>query len=379
MYLAPGFYASFSSLSVLREWDIETTEKNYGREVFVPMVPEFNAVWAKEKFSIFANFNVDGGGTTFKNGLPSYNQIMETSLKAGLSLQHKGAKFSDPSNVIDASERLYFVNLGSAYKINDKFSFAAGAKAVSGEKNFDAELRYNSIKSDEDIDGVYKLHFEEKAIGAAPFLAAHARLGDWAFSTKYDFKVKMPYKVKVFEDDLSPISEAANKEAVAVEGAIENNDIPAALTLATKYQATNRLRMGLTYSRTYFEGARQDTWQKSMKLKREAYNNPDIKGKPLSNQNAIAASAAYTVSETMTLSGGYVHQDSANNSNTSIDDQHKLDFDMYTAGFNTKFGNQSFDVALTHIRYHDIFNQNETQVFGQKDYIFSLGYNFMYN
>ena len=42
-----------------------------------------------------------------------------------------------------------------------------------------------------------------------------------------------------------------------------------------------------------------------------------------------------------------MHQDSANNSNTSIDDQHKLDFDMYTAGFNTKFGNQSFDVALT--------------------------------
>ena len=111
VFLKPGIYASFSSLSVLREWDIETTEQNFGREVFVPVVPEFNAVWAKEKFSIFANFNVDGGGTRFKNGLPSYNQIMKSSLMAGLALQEKDMKFSNPSNVIDASERLYFLNI----------------------------------------------------------------------------------------------------------------------------------------------------------------------------------------------------------------------------------------------------------------------------
>ena len=57
---------------------------------------------------------------------------------------------------------------------------------------------------------------------------------------------------------------------------------------------------------------------------------------------------------------------------TSVDDQHKLDFDMYTAGFNTRFASQSFDVAMTHIRYHDTYNENATQVYGQKDYIFSF-------
>ena len=286
VYLAPGFYASFSSLSVLREWDIETTEKTTVEKFLFQWCQNLMLYGQKKNLASLLTSTLMVVVLLLKTDY-LHNQIMETSLKAGLSLQHKGAKFSDPSNVIDASERLYFVNLGSAYKINDKFSFAAGAKAVSGEKNFDAELRYNSIKSDEDIDGVYKLHFEEKAIGVAPFLAAHARLQVTGLFLQYDFKVKMPYKVKVFEDDLSPISEAANKEAVAVEGAIENNDIPAALTLATKYQATNRLRMGLTYSRTYFEGARQDTWQKSMKLKREAYNNPDIKGKPLSNRTLL--------------------------------------------------------------------------------------------
>ena len=97
------------------------------------------------------------------------------------------------------------------------------------------------------------------------------------------------------------------------------------------------------------------------------------------NQNAVSASAAYLLTENMTVSGGYAHQDSAANSATSVDDQHKLDFDMYTAGFNTKFNRQSIDVAVTHIRYHDTFNENETQVFGQKDYIFSLGYNFSIN
>ena len=382
VFLKPGVYASFSSLSVLREWDIETTEQNFGREVFVPMVPEINAVWAKERFSIFANFSVDGGGTRFKNGLPSYNQIMDTSLKAGLALQEQDMKFSNPSNVIDASERLYFINLGSAYKFNDSFSVSLGAKAVSGEKNFDAVLRYNKVESSserEALSGEYKLKFNEKALGAAPSLAAHLRLDKWAFSAKYDFKVNMAYEVNVDQDDLSPISEAANKDPVAVEGAIENNDIPSQLTLAAKYQFTNRLRTGLTYSRTFFEFAEQDTWQKSMKLKREAYNNPNIKGKPLMNQNAVSASAAYLLTENMTVSGGYAHQDSAANSATSVDDQHKLDFDMYTAGFNTKFNRQSIDVAVTHIRYHDTFNENETQVFGQKDYIFSLGYNFSIN
>ena len=210
----------------------------------MPVVPEFNAVWAKEKFSIFANFNVDGGGTRFKNGLPSYNQIMKSSLMAGLALQEKDMKFSNPSNVIDASERLYFLNLGSAYKFNDMFSVALGGKAVSGEKNLDAVLTYNKVESSSDRDplsGEYKLKFSEKAMGAAPTLAAHLRLDDWAFSAKYDFKVKMPYKVKVYRDDLSPISEAANKDPVAVEGATENNDIPAQIMLATKYQVTSRL------------------------------------------------------------------------------------------------------------------------------------------
>ena len=62
----------------------------------------------------------------------------------------------------------------------------------------------------------------------------------------------MPYKVQCrYRDDLSPISEAANKDPVAVEGAIENNDIPAQIMLATKYQVTSRLRTGLTYSRTF--------------------------------------------------------------------------------------------------------------------------------
>ena len=135
----------------------ETTEQNFGREVFVPVVPEFNAVWAKEKFSVFANFNVDGGGTRFKNGLPSYNQIMKSSLMAGLALQEKDMKFSNPSNVIDASERLYFLNLGSAYKFNDMFSVALGGKAVSGEKNFDAVLTYNKVESSSDRDPFWRI------------------------------------------------------------------------------------------------------------------------------------------------------------------------------------------------------------------------------
>ena len=207
------------------------------------MVPEINAVWAKERFSIFANFSVDGnGGTRFKNGLPSYNQIMDTSLKAGLALQEQDMKFSNPSNVIDASERLYFINLGSAYKFNDSFSVSLGAKAVSGEKNFDAVLRYNKVESSserEALSGEYKLKFNEKALGAAPSLAAtYPDFDKWAFSAKYDFKVNMAYEVNVDQDDLSPISEAANKDPVAVEGAIENNDIPSQLTLAVKYQFT---------------------------------------------------------------------------------------------------------------------------------------------
>ena len=378
VFLNKGHHISLSSLSLLRKWDIETKDQNYGRDVYVPVVPELNSVWVQDDYSIIANFNVDGGGTTFKDGRPSYTQIMNSTLKSGLAIQEADMKFSDASNVIIASDRLYFFNLGSAFKLSKKVSMALGAKAVLGEKNFDAALTYRSVESKSDRDplpGVYKLRFREKATGAAPFVAVYADQGKWALASKYDFQVKLPYKVELMEDDLSPISEAANKDAVATDGSIENNDVPAQLTLSGRYQYSESIRLGLTLARTFFQEAKQDTWQKSMKLKREAYNNASIKGKPLLDQNAVSVSLAYVIHPNFTFSSGYVHQDVGSSSTTNVDDQHRLDMDLFSFGFNTRFDNHSIDVALSLIQYEDSYNQDRTQVFGQRDNIFSLGYN----
>ena len=151
--LGDGFYASINNQTIGQTKTVGNnytylagTPKDYIGDVSAPLFPGVYVAFNKGKLSFSAGFNPvgGGGGAKYDKGLPSFEMriadIVPGLASQGLpTTQYSADIFFEGSSVYFG----YQANVG--YKINDKFSVAAGIRLVSAANTYNGHLKSISI------------------------------------------------------------------------------------------------------------------------------------------------------------------------------------------------------------------------------------------
>src|SRR5664280_561751 len=146
--LGNGLFASINNQTITQTQKVSSnykyltgTPKEYVGNVSAPIFPGIYLVYNTGKLSFSAGFNPigGGGGAKYKTGLPSFEMNIADIPP---SLTYQGiptSQYSSDIYFIGSSTYLgYQANI--AYKINDKFSVAAGARLVSATNKYSGYL-----------------------------------------------------------------------------------------------------------------------------------------------------------------------------------------------------------------------------------------------
>jgi long-subunit fatty acid transport protein len=146
--LGPGFFASVNNQTITQTQTVSSdypyllpTPKKYIGNVSAPIFPGIYLVYNTGKLSFSAGFNPigGGGGAKYKTGLPSFEMNIADIPP---SLTYQGIPTSQYSSDIyfKGSSTYLGYQANIAYKINDKFSVAAGARLVSATNKYSGYL-----------------------------------------------------------------------------------------------------------------------------------------------------------------------------------------------------------------------------------------------
>lgn len=201
-----------------------TTPRDFKGKAFAPVIPSFQYVYNKGRWSLQGNFALTGGGgkCTFDNGLGSFEKIVgETAMGAiGLasaidntlhqklftSDQFFGSQGKYSYNSYMQGRQYYFgLSAGAAYKVTDNFSVYAGLRGIYATCNYYGYVKdikvgntelYKVLDPTKPGAADIELSCDQAGIGFTPMLAVDYKTGRWNFSAKYEFKTRMRLKNK---------------------------------------------------------------------------------------------------------------------------------------------------------------------------------------
>ena len=104
-----------------------------------PFIPSIQAAWNKGNWSLQLNLSVPGGGGTYTydNGLGSFEREVG---KIGVKLATMGAMGYDMNSFVEGRQYYYGLQIGSAYKVNDKLSVYGGLRLLYGDATYQARI-----------------------------------------------------------------------------------------------------------------------------------------------------------------------------------------------------------------------------------------------
>ncbi len=143
--LEDGWHFSFSSQTIWQNREITSSfpllnNDTYKGETFVPVFPDFYAVYKKDKWAFSLGVNpVGGGGTSeFKSGLPAF-EIPISQTKTLLSAL--GVTGYDVDLYFKGSSTFWGIQLGATYAINDQFSVFGGVRWVPSKNVYQGSIK----------------------------------------------------------------------------------------------------------------------------------------------------------------------------------------------------------------------------------------------
>lgn len=142
-----GFHFSLSSQTIFQNKDVTNdyiylrpSPKKYPGEVKAPVFPSFYATWKKDRIAISFGFNPigGGGGATFKDGLPSFEQSIADMVP---TLAGYGATDYRREVYFKGTSIFLGYQLGVTYQLTEAISVYAGARYVSAKNTYEGYLR----------------------------------------------------------------------------------------------------------------------------------------------------------------------------------------------------------------------------------------------
>ena len=368
-----------------------------------PCIPSVQGAWNKGDWSLQFNLSVPGGGGSceYADGLGSFESVVGNIAH---QLSPLGAQGYDMDGYMQGRQYFFGVQLGSAYKINNKLSVYGGLRLLYGTATYKARLSnimvntangyidFGSFLSGATatVDGglsqinagmaqyeaagatalpQYAALAEQKAqlegtrssldalqkysqgvnllcnqsgVGIAPIVSVDYKMNDKLnFAVKYEFKTQMRMKNESTVFEASEIP-AVNKYR---DGEEVNEDAPALLTVGAQWSPIDPIRINAGWH-YYFD--KQTDW----------YNN--AQDKLDHNTNEFLLGAEWDINSRLTISAG------GQLSRYGLTDEYMNDMSFVVNSYSIGFGaNYSLNDNIT---LKAAFFQTEYGNYDRKDY-----------
>lgn len=291
------------------------SSKTFEGEANAPVVPSVQLAYNKNRWSFQFGFAVTGGGgkCTFEDGLGSFESVVSLipMLASAKGLDVRGY---DYESYLKGRQYYFGAQFGSAFKVNDWLSVYGGIRLTYGTSNYNGYLRNIEVATGTDVmlassyfQGLctqateaavlygqaaqqyatagladkaaealaaaeqYKasamttgamamatrdvtLNCDQTGFGIAPTIGVHARMGNFDFAAKYDFRTRMEL------ENVSANSESAeNLDALRkfANGNTVREDGAALLTLGAAWQVIEPVRVMVGWHHFFDKDAKQ--------------------------------------------------------------------------------------------------------------------------
>jgi len=316
--LPDGFFFAIHSQTIIKEKIITSTfpalnSSKYQGDTFVPVFPDFYAVYKKDKFAAAFNFSpIAGGGTAdFKKGIPDLEQPFSL-IPMGVSAQGIPTTAYSADLAFKGSSIYYGFQVNASYAVTEKVSLSLG-----GRYNIAKNVYTGSLKNIMINPNMPALGLDGSMIPASAFFTAigdpisAAALGDQEVDAEQTgtgitpivgLNIKLNSKVNIgLKYELATKMELTNKTTKDLiaspqfpDGEKKKYDIPAILAGGISFQVSEPLviSVGGNY---YFD--KDADWAGHEKLVD-------------SNTWEYQIGAEYAVNDKFTVSAGFQHTES---------------------------------------------------------------------
>ena len=253
-FLKEGWTVSANWQMIWQQRDVENGGKKYNGEVYVPIMPTFHATYKTGDWAFSAFFGMPGGGgnAQFDNGLPVFDQLapgLFTQTFKQLTQGNGTINSITNSSQFESTQYLFALQLGAAYKINDKFSVYGGIRANYTSLSYEGAITGNingnvpyipegatvPIMVTTDIPVNVGVDLTQTGIAFAPIIGIDYKVDRFNLGVKYEFRA-----VNIIENDTK---DAPAAFASLQDGVKFRNDAPAKLSVGASYDICDRVKV----------------------------------------------------------------------------------------------------------------------------------------
>ena len=319
-------------------------KRNFKGTASAPVIPSVQAAYKMGNWVFSGSFAITGGGgkASFDQGLPMFYALTMAGIfqkTSGLGMPLNYGEAYTINSAMDGKQYIFGAQLGVTYKINDWLSVFGGGRmnyVSAGYKGYvDASLTpaYSGLSqilgSSTLVD--MALDVDQKGWGVTPIIGVDAKVGNWNFGAKYEFKTNLNIENKTKENTTGmPAYD---------HGVNTPNDIPAYLSVAANYKFTRNLNASVEYHHFFDKQA----------------GMADDKQKTLDKgTNEYLAGIEWDIIPLVTVSGGFQYTDYGLSDDFQTDTSFSCD--SYSLGFGAKFNitqKLSLNIAYFWTKYKD--------------------------
>ena len=342
--------------------DLEMNNTEYTDDKNVFFFPDFEAVYKKDNWSVFAGFGVfaGGGSLDYKDGTgATYMALYGATLKnLPNSVPPQYADATAKQVAGNHSLEAYSVTMGEilgvSYALNENISIAAAGRFLHSTQNM--KLKCAGIASSNGGSDEIKYDASGYGLGGIFGINVVDLVPNFRFSAQYQTITKLEIE---FDTVKGPM---ASSFAI-VEGKKFKNDLPAVLNLGVAYQPVDNLDFSVSYSH-YFNT--QATMQNPL-------GKTDLDYK---DSWELGIGCDWQVTEKIGLSGGFMYSHQGTKTDVNSAFSPVLDSFVAGCGVEYQFTKQIMGtLAYMHCRYinKDYEMSGKSMELDKDIYLASLG------
>ena len=293
-FLSNGFHLSLNLQNAKQTREVDTTfplfaynfNNNkpthfYKGDAYAPVIPSFQFAYVKDKWSVSANFALNGGGgkCEYDEGLGTFEALYAAQIYSSVAaaLGQTNAAYGSTLafggydiNAYMKGRQYYFgFAVGGTYKITNNLAGYVGLRGVYATCNYngwveDAKAKIVAGSSPIDaaiistvqqqVDGqlaqaALSLNCDQKGFGVTPIIGIDWKINEhWNVAAKYEFKTRLRLKNKTEMNDYT--AQVAQSNATLgqfADGKKVASDVPAFFAVGAQYSPISKLRINAGY------------------------------------------------------------------------------------------------------------------------------------
>lgn len=239
-FMEDGLFLNAGNQFIFKEYINELNGTEYKDDENVFLFPDFEAVFKKGPFAVFAGFGVfaGGGSLNYKNGTGVTYLALYSSFAplAGAATAADIAK----NHSLEAYSVTMGEMVGVSYNITDKISLAAAGRFLHGTSDMKLECS-NAVFSG--ANGGTTVEYDASGFGFGGIFGVNVKdlVPGLTLALQYQTITKMDVKFDSVKGDLASLFSI-------VEGKKYKNDLPAVLTFGAGYNLLDAVDLSLTFN-----------------------------------------------------------------------------------------------------------------------------------